>query len=256
MSKTDGPITLFFEDFTRIAGETIQGRVVLDVASAQEDNLELLRIKFRGTIRTQIMTSNGNTTVTHTQTILLIHEDLLLWDQGTVPPEPASESHIMSYPFHFTLPETLPPSFHCLGYHKNGTIGYSLEVVGERSRFFRFNRRIRRPISVVPAATQAQLLIRESLRQGWTTHRSGCPPRGQRAIRGAAPGGAACGSRPRWRYRTHQRAVPRPWTGSTNCTSSCRSPAWATTSRSLSRSTSIPARRAPRPRPASPGHRA
>ncbi|KAJ6589978.1 hypothetical protein DFH09DRAFT_220110 [Mycena vulgaris] len=164
-SQTDGPVTLHFQDITRVAGETIHGRVDLNVALAQEDNLEHLRIKFRGTIHTKITTTNGNQTYDHYQTIILIHTKLVLWDQGTAFPEPGS--HTLSCPFQFTLPENLPSSFHCWGWHRHATIGYSLEVVGERSGFYRINRRIRRLISIVPAASQGQLLAKESLRQGW-----------------------------------------------------------------------------------------
>ncbi|KAJ7876080.1 hypothetical protein B0H14DRAFT_3436750 [Mycena olivaceomarginata] len=52
-------------------------------------------------------------------------------------------------------------------FHRTATISYALEVVGELTRFYRTNRRIRRIISVVPAASQGQLLARETLRQGW-----------------------------------------------------------------------------------------
>ncbi|KAJ7655367.1 hypothetical protein B0H17DRAFT_1099100 [Mycena rosella] len=165
-SHTDGPVTLHFQNrLTRVAGETIRGRVDLNVALAQEENLEHLRIKFRGTIRTQITTSNGNSTVDHNQTVVLIHTNLPLWSQGIAFPEPGS--HILSCSFQFLLPESLPPSFHCWGWHRNATISYSLEVVGERVGFFRMNRRIRRPLSVIPAASQSQLLAKESLKQGW-----------------------------------------------------------------------------------------
>jgi hypothetical protein len=47
---TDGPVTLFFRDITRVAGETITGQVDLNVAHAQEDNLEQLQIRLKGTI--------------------------------------------------------------------------------------------------------------------------------------------------------------------------------------------------------------
>ncbi|KAJ6582152.1 hypothetical protein B0H19DRAFT_1252283 [Mycena capillaripes] len=165
LSSTDGPVTLHFEDITRVAGETIHGRVELNVALAQEDNLEHLRIKFRGTIHTKITTSNGSTDVDHYATVVLVHTNLPLWDQGAAYPEPGS--HVLSFPFQFQFAENLPPSFHCWGYHRHANISYSLEVVGDRTRFFRLNRRIRRLISVVPAASQEHLLAKEALRQGW-----------------------------------------------------------------------------------------
>ncbi|KAJ7648624.1 hypothetical protein DFH06DRAFT_1423208 [Mycena polygramma] len=165
LSSTDGPITLHFQDITRVAGETIHGRVDLDMALAQEDNLEHLRIKFRGIIHAKITTSVGGNDYDHYASAYLVNTDMALWAQGGPYPEPGS--HILSLPFQFQFPETLPPSFHCWSYHRHSNIGYSLEVVGTRTGFFRINRRIRRLISVVPAASQEQLLAKESLRQGW-----------------------------------------------------------------------------------------
>jgi hypothetical protein len=87
-SSTDGPLTLHFNELTRVAGETITGRVDLNVALAQEDNLEQLRIKFRGTIHSYVLpqirrfqnliyyirkitTTSGNTTTDHNQKIIV-----------------------------------------------------------------------------------------------------------------------------------------------------------------------------------------
>lgn len=53
-TSTDGPLTLHFHDMTRVAGEMIQGSVELNLISAQEDNLDRLRIKFRGTIHSYV----------------------------------------------------------------------------------------------------------------------------------------------------------------------------------------------------------
>ncbi|KAJ7807874.1 hypothetical protein B0H14DRAFT_3152335 [Mycena olivaceomarginata] len=133
--STDGPVTLHFHDITRVAGETITGRVDLNVTLAQEDKLEHLRIKFKGIVHGHLTTMNADmSTSDHHQTVTV---------------------------------ENLPPSFHCEVFHRTATISYALEVVGERTRFYRTNRRIRRIISVVPAASQGQLLARETLRQGW-----------------------------------------------------------------------------------------
>ncbi|KAF8150449.1 hypothetical protein K438DRAFT_1988410 [Mycena galopus ATCC 62051] len=157
--STDGPVTLHFHDITRVAGETITGRIDLNVALAQEDNLEHLRIKCKGTIRCMVI---------HPPPLFdsytFQYKNFSL-DQGTAFPEPGS--HILPLPFQFLLPTNLPPSFHCAAYHRSATISYAIEVTGERAGFYRINRRIRRLISVVPAASQSQLIIQESLRQGW-----------------------------------------------------------------------------------------
>ncbi|KAJ7640789.1 hypothetical protein DFH06DRAFT_1334510 [Mycena polygramma] len=165
-SSTDPQaITLNFQNLIRVAGETIAGTVDLNVALAQEHRIEHVRIKLRGSITTRITTQNGQTRITHRQTVPLVHSDLLLWTQGAAFPAPGS--HVLSLPFQFHLPANLPPSFHCDAHSRGGAISYSLEVVGARPGLFRFNRRIGRVFSVLPAADQSQLLAKESLRQGW-----------------------------------------------------------------------------------------
>ncbi|KAF7362344.1 Arrestin-N domain-containing protein [Mycena venus] len=155
--STDGPVTLHFQDITRVAGETITGCVDLNVALAQEDHLEHLRIKFKGTIHSKITTTSGETTTDHCQTIILFKEKIPLWDQGAAFPEPGS--HILSCPFQFMLPENLPPSFHCQAYHRRSTISYALEV-NQPPYPQNHLSHSRRP-------SQSQLLAKESLKQGW-----------------------------------------------------------------------------------------
>ncbi|KAF7344476.1 Arrestin-N domain-containing protein [Mycena sanguinolenta] len=159
------PIILHFQNVLRVAGETITGTVDLNVALAQQERIEEVRIKFRGAITTRITTQNGQTRITHRETIPLIHSNRVLWTPGSAFPTP--DSHIVSLAFQFQLPANLPPSFHCDAHARGGAISYSLEVVGDRPGIFRTNRRIRRVFSVVPAASQNQLLVNDSLRQGW-----------------------------------------------------------------------------------------
>ncbi|KAF7289327.1 Arrestin-N domain-containing protein [Mycena indigotica] len=165
IESTDGPLTLQFQNITRVAGETVQGVINIDYRQVEDDNLEELRVKFRGASNTQITVRTGQTTTTYRSTELLFHTKIPVWKQGSAYPPPGL--HILSCPFEFTLPSPLPPSFHCEAYHRSGTIGYSLEVVGQRSGIFRFNRRIRRLIPVIPAATPEQVAIKEALMQGW-----------------------------------------------------------------------------------------
>ncbi|KAJ7125252.1 hypothetical protein C8R44DRAFT_782710 [Mycena epipterygia] len=160
------PITLHFQNVVRVAGETIEGHVDLNVVRAREEHIEQLRVELKGSILTEIAESNGQGSTVHKQTILLIHSNLSLWKQGAAFPEPGS--HIIACPFRFQLPADLPPSFHCSIMAFRGEVSYSLEVVGERPGLFRSNRHIRRLISVVPPASQKQLLARESLMQGWS----------------------------------------------------------------------------------------
>ncbi|KAJ7287051.1 hypothetical protein C8J57DRAFT_1282667 [Mycena rebaudengoi] len=167
--STSEPISLHFQDLVRVAGEIIQGRVDLNVALAQMDGIKHLRLKFRGSIHTTTTESESSdrSDTIYRQTVSLFRVDKPLWDSGTA--LPASGSHVLAFPFEFQLPEDLPPSFHCsvvrLGH--TAAISYSLEVVGDRTGLFHRNRRVRRLISVVPAASEQQLLAKESLRQGF-----------------------------------------------------------------------------------------
>ncbi|KAJ7029973.1 hypothetical protein C8F04DRAFT_1187146 [Mycena alexandri] len=146
-------------------GETIQGHVELNAALAQGDSLEQLRIKFKGTIHSRIVAQTGKAAIAYRSTIMLFHTKLPLWSRGAAFPEPGTD--ILVFPFEFTLPKKLPPAFHCSATSRSATIRYSLEVVGERAGFYRTSRRIRRQISVVPAASQSQLMAKETLMQGW-----------------------------------------------------------------------------------------
>ncbi|KAJ7223730.1 hypothetical protein B0H12DRAFT_1150509, partial [Mycena haematopus] len=149
------PITLHFANVVRVAGETIAGSVDLNMALAQE------RIS-----RSCESTSLDSTALLDLNEIIqLIRSNQSLWTQGTAFPAPGT--HLLSLPFQFTLPASLPPSFHCDAHSRGGAITYSLEVVGDRPGIFRANRRIRRVFPVVPAAVPNQLLVKESLRQGW-----------------------------------------------------------------------------------------
>ncbi|KAJ7202334.1 hypothetical protein GGX14DRAFT_654253 [Mycena pura] len=172
-----GPLTLHFQDVTRVAGETLQGRVDLNIQLAKEDRLEHVWITFRGKIHTSITTSKwyqrGDTE--YFQTVTMFNTKCPLWDQGTTDPAPGSR--LVSCPFEFKLPDALPPTFHCTAYldHRFAIVVYSIEVIGQRTGFFRGNRRIRRFLSVVPAATERQLLVKELLqlqswRGDWKTH--------------------------------------------------------------------------------------
>ncbi|KAJ6495372.1 hypothetical protein C8R45DRAFT_1133893 [Mycena sanguinolenta] len=159
-------ITLHFQNVRRVAGETIAGSVDLNIARAQEERIERLRIEFRGAITTHITTPNpGRPATTDREIVPLIHSDQVLWRQGSA--VPAADCGIVSLAFQFKLPANLPPSFHCAAKDHGGVIAYSLEVVGERPGIFRKNRRIRRVFSVVPTASQDQLAAKESLQQGW-----------------------------------------------------------------------------------------
>ncbi|KAJ7640779.1 hypothetical protein DFH06DRAFT_1215212 [Mycena polygramma] len=154
-------ITLHFRNLVRVAGETIEGRVDLNVPLALRDGINRLRIEMKGVIKTQIRRSNGENSVTHEQTVPLCTESQDLWTGSS------SAQDVLSFPFRFTLPRDLPPSFWCGKYSPDATICYSLEAIGERAGKFHRNRRVRKIFPVMPVASDQELLIKETLRQGW-----------------------------------------------------------------------------------------
>ncbi|KAJ7072767.1 hypothetical protein C8F01DRAFT_1105149 [Mycena amicta] len=138
--SSDGPLTLHFDDITRVAGETIQGSIEVNLPLAQEDNLQEIRVNFAEAF------TGGTDSTTYKQTAVTV----------------------LSIPFKFTLPADLPASFHCWSYlppryHRLLLSKWWVRNLADSD----LNRRIRRAISIVPAATHAQLLVRESLRQAW-----------------------------------------------------------------------------------------
>ncbi|KAJ7350666.1 hypothetical protein DFH08DRAFT_741785 [Mycena albidolilacea] len=157
---------LHFPDAVRVAGETIQGRVELNVALAQDEGIENLHVNLKGSIVTTIIESNFDGSETkHERAIELINSGKSLWERGTVFPDPGS--HILVLPFKFKLPTNLPPSFHLSVLHHEAIISYTLEVVGSRPGLFSKDRLIRKIFPVLPAASPAQILAKKSMRKGW-----------------------------------------------------------------------------------------
>ncbi|KAF7344441.1 Arrestin-N domain-containing protein [Mycena sanguinolenta] len=112
---TSQPIALHFQSdpIRRVAGETIAGSVDLNIARAQEEHIEKLRIEFRGAITTQVTEQNpGRAGATHRAVVPLIHSDQVLWTQRSAV-SAADSHHNISLAFQFKLPANLPPSFHC-----------------------------------------------------------------------------------------------------------------------------------------------
>ncbi|KAJ7189565.1 hypothetical protein GGX14DRAFT_484852 [Mycena pura] len=166
-SSTKAPVfVLYFPDAVRVAGETIQGRVELDVARAQDDGVENVCVNLRGSIVTTIIETNCDGSDTkHERTIQLIDSGRSLWERGAAYPLPGC--HTLVLPFEFKLPDNLPPSFHLAIPQHEAVISYTIEVVGRRPDLLRKDRRIRQNFAVLPAASPEQVLAKTSLKQGW-----------------------------------------------------------------------------------------
>ncbi|PSR74839.1 hypothetical protein PHLCEN_2v9553 [Hermanssonia centrifuga] len=157
-------ITLVFARKLRVAGEILEGEIHLDFTELTRDKIEEVHVKLRGSIFTKITRQRGQNSITRRERIELVRDTVSVWRHGGAYPPPGT--HILKLPFHFTLPSNLLPSCEFSGYRKEGTVGYSIEVVGARSGF-RFDKRTLCPMPVLPADPRGAELSRE-LRAGWT----------------------------------------------------------------------------------------
>jgi hypothetical protein len=179
--RTPDAVSLVFDNKrVRVEGETLEGEVLLYFPKLVEDNVQEVHVKLRGSIVTyaslhsneiwlmsqyrKITREHGNTSTRYTQRIDLVRENVSLWRKGSAYPPP--DSHILKLPFRFVLPNSLPPSCQHSGFRWEGTIGYVLEVVGERPALH-FNHRVLRSFPVLPVDSQGAS-IASALSAGWT----------------------------------------------------------------------------------------
>ncbi|KAJ7099484.1 hypothetical protein B0H15DRAFT_944899 [Mycena belliarum] len=168
-------IALHFFDCVRVAGETLQGHVDVNIPIAMQDKMECVRVKLRGSIVTKVTETHHNAVqhsdVIHNkshhqvQTIQILRIDQTVWDQS----RNAQGAQVVSCPFQIQLPPVLPPSFiYERMLDRTAVISYSLEVEGVRHGLLHVNRRIRRIFSVVPPATPWEFNASAALHRGWT----------------------------------------------------------------------------------------
>ncbi|KAJ7104576.1 hypothetical protein C8R43DRAFT_1047286 [Mycena crocata] len=166
-------LTLHFPDHVRVAGETLQGHVDINIPMAMQDKFENVHVKLRGSIVTKATVTQyhpghngqqGHREVhTETQIVQLVKVNQTIWDQF----HNSGGAQVIACPFQLPLPQSMPPSFHYAGHSKSAVISYSIEVVGARHGMFHANRRVRKIFSVLPAATPWELNTNASLHQGW-----------------------------------------------------------------------------------------
>ncbi|KAJ7270104.1 hypothetical protein B0H12DRAFT_1009112 [Mycena haematopus] len=154
-------LTLHFPDVVRVAGETLQGTVDVNIPMAMEDKVENVRIKLRGSIVTYARKTRR--TIKPRWSMSLLRIDQQIWDHFNS----QQGAQVLSCPFSIQLPPNLPPSFHYSHSARTVAVSYSIEVVGSRHGLFHANRRVRKIFSVVPAANGYELNATAALRQGW-----------------------------------------------------------------------------------------
>jgi hypothetical protein len=94
-----------------------------------------------------------------------------LWQAATHPIS-SQQAATSSYPFHFTLPEGIPSSFHAHTAECTATISYAIEVVAERSGLFTSARKVGQVFSVIATATEVQLEEAQRVAIGWDGKRT------------------------------------------------------------------------------------
>ncbi|KAI1783735.1 hypothetical protein LXA43DRAFT_1077589 [Ganoderma leucocontextum] len=136
--------------------------VPIDFRQLREENIEEVQVRLRGTSRTMMHRDK----MSLYETVRLAHEDTSLWTRGSgVYPSPGSDT--LRVPFAFTLPESLPPSFHYSGFSQSGNVRYSLTAVGVRKGVLALNKRHRVPLAVLPRDELGAALRAEHATHGW-----------------------------------------------------------------------------------------
>ncbi|KAL4247580.1 Arrestin domain-containing protein [Abortiporus biennis] len=146
MTKEDS-ITLILPSPVCIAGQVFQGQVKFYFPTLQSEEVEEVHVKLRGSVIVKFdKNHHGRSSDWEGQE--LVKQNVSIWSRGQV--YPPSGSHTLIIPFEFQLPSYLPPSCHFENNKHCGMVGYVVEVVGVRSGMFKLNRRLTRPISLVP----------------------------------------------------------------------------------------------------------
>ncbi|OBZ65041.1 hypothetical protein A0H81_14953 [Grifola frondosa] len=153
-------LTLYLAPTLFVAGSIIKGEVELNFAELQEEQIDEVHVKLRGDVHTWI----HNNQTSFFEYTSLVRENAPIWSRGTVYPTPGT--HLLRVPFSLTLPAGLPPSFHFRAFQRTASVRYSIQLVGVRPGSFRINRRIRRPLAVVPT-DPAGAPVASALRLGW-----------------------------------------------------------------------------------------
>ncbi|KAI0691289.1 hypothetical protein C8T65DRAFT_745494 [Cerioporus squamosus] len=129
-------LTVYVPPAIYAAGSKIEGEVEIQFRDLQEENVEEVQLRLRGTSKTG----------------------------GAYPP---AGSDVLRVPFSLTLPEQLPPSFRIRVFGSTGDIRYALSAVGVRKGFLNVKKRHVVPLAVVPKDELGAQLKAEPATHGW-----------------------------------------------------------------------------------------
>jgi hypothetical protein len=178
------PIVLNLAQDIHVSGELLTGTVELNVALAQERNIESIRVKLCGFGSTYVIAHDvffsprcPTSKIRDSrhmqygeshfhQRFTVIKEEQTIWKVGSAHPD--ATAHTLRLPFSIQLPAELPPSFCYAAFGRSGRIVYSIQAIGERRGALQWNVRVRRKIPILPAATAAQIQVQRNLSAGWS----------------------------------------------------------------------------------------
>ncbi|RPD67561.1 hypothetical protein L226DRAFT_566250 [Lentinus tigrinus ALCF2SS1-7] len=154
-------LTVYIPPAIYAAGSTIDGEVQIQFRDLQDENIEEVQLRLRGTSKTFINRDRSSMW----ENIRLARVDSTLWSKGAAYPPAGSD--VLRVPFSVPLPEQLPPSFHMHVFAAKGDIRYSLSAVGVRKGLLNLNRRHVVPLAVLPRDELGAQLKAEHATHGW-----------------------------------------------------------------------------------------
>lgn len=116
-------------------------------------------------LRARSFLGQPRTELTETLDLDIVRIEHPVWTRGTAYPPP--DSHVLSVPFSFALPDSAPPSYQFSRLDCQSVVRYLIEAVGVRLGTLRMNKRVVQPIAVLPV-DRIGARVRERLGRGWT----------------------------------------------------------------------------------------
>ncbi|EPS98298.1 hypothetical protein FOMPIDRAFT_1031598 [Fomitopsis schrenkii] len=140
-------IQIVLEKRTCIAGGAVSGEVILNFPLMQQEQIDEVYLKFKGSVYTFI--SPARTDLNETKDVDIIRDRIAVWSRGSAYPPP--DSHTLSVPFTFNFPPEIPPSFEFTVLESRAVVRYGVEAVGARPGALRLNKRVFVPVVGLPA---------------------------------------------------------------------------------------------------------
>ncbi|KAI9059986.1 hypothetical protein FKP32DRAFT_1595734 [Trametes sanguinea] len=152
-------IFIHLTNVIHVSGCPIDGKARLYLWRLREDDIEEIRLEFRGRATTRV-TRNG---IVQTEATSLVHTDIPLWVHDVQDDDP-DLGYIEAWrPFNIQLPPHLPPTLCHSAPAASLEVRYTLTVVGIRPAIPHNERRIHIPIVVVPRDSSASVNVKTRL---------------------------------------------------------------------------------------------